>query len=305
MIKIKDKSKKREFLDRLIYAKQFNDDSYKVAFHIVNTCYKLVNGNYEKLYNIISRYLLDGEDVQVYLSHVLDQYDPAFYDMFRYNCFTQIEEVLIPEDMYFVKSGKRRLVTLKEYKFLLQRITKHVFKSKGCKSVMVNNYFLRSGLKGDYKEKTTKSLCRNKLAHMLQVLQKKQYLHITYNSKNQRVVQIGPDNPFYLLSSVPDVEEQQVSTHTDRVILELESNNKLLKSTMSLLQEEAEEARVKIDMLEGQVESLQREKELLTAMLCERDEEIERFTAVPDYKVEGSWITYDLDGYGPIKLSLN
>ena len=305
MLNIKDTSKKKEFLQNLIYAKQFNGDNYKLIFHIVNTCYKLIDGSVEKLSTIISWNSDNSQDNQLYLSDVLDRYDPAFSDMFRYNCFSQIKELLNPEDMYFLKSGKKRLVTLKEYKFLLQRITKHVFKSKGCKSVMVSNYFLCSGLNKDYKKKTTKSLCRNKLAHILQVLQKHQYLHITYNSKNQRVVQIGPKNPFYPLLSVPDVEEQEVSTQIERKVSELESNNKLLKSTMNLLREEFEEARVQVDMLGRQVESLQREKELLTVKLCERDEEIEKLTVVPDYEVEGSWITYNLDGYGPIKLSLN
>jgi hypothetical protein len=305
MIHIKDKSKKREFLDRLIYAKQFKGDDYKLIFHVVNTCYKLVDGNRNKFSKIISWYSSAGQDMQVYLSEVLSEYDPEFFDMFRYNCFTQIEEVLTPEDRYFIKSGKKRLVTLREYKFLLQRITKHVFKSKDCKSVMVNNYFLGSGLEEDYKKKTAKGLCRNKLAHILQVLQKHQYLHITYNHKNQRVVQIGPHNPFYLIDSVPDVEEQEVSTLTDRKVLELISENELLKSTISLLQEEFEEARVKIDMLDRQVESLQGEKDLWVEMLTERDEEIKQLTVVHDYEVEGSWITYNLDGYGPVKLSLN
>ncbi len=305
MIYIKDKSKKREFLNRLIYAKQFKGDDYKLVFHIVNTCYKLVDGSREKFSKIISWYSHGGQDTQAYLSKVLSDYDPIFHDMFRYNCFSQIEEVLTLEDMYFLKSGKHRLVTQKEFKFLLQRITKKVYNSKGCKSVITNNYFLNSGLKGKYKEMTTKALCRNKLAHILQVLQKHQYLYITYNHKSRRVVQIGPNNPFYLLSNVPDVEEQDVSTLTERKVSELTSKNKMLQSAVDLMRGELEEARIQTDTSDGQIESLQQKNDLLVNLLCERDEEIKQFTAVPDYKVEGSWATYNVEGYGPVRLSLN
>ena len=305
MIYTKKKGKEEEFLDRLVYAKQFKGDDYKLIFHIVNTCYKLVDGNRKKLSKIISWYSSGEEDTSAYLSNILSEYDPAFHDMFRYNCFSQIEEVVVTEDMYFLKSGKPRRVTLKEFKFLLQRITKKVFHSKGCKSVITNSYFLNSGLKEKYKEETTKALCRNKLAHMFQVLQKHQYLHIAYNNNSRRVVQIGANNPFYLLSSVPDVEKQAVSTLTERKVSELTSENAMLQSAVDLLRGELDEARMQADTSDGEIESLQQKNELLVNMLCERDERIEQFTAVPDYEVEGSWATYNLDGYGPVRLCLN
>lgn len=305
MLNIKDKSKKREFFDRLVYYKQFKRDDHKLVFHVVNACYGLVDGRRDRLSTIVSWYSSCQEVAEDYLSDVLSEYNPAYTDMFRYNCFSQIKEVLAPEDMYFLKSGKPRRVTLKEFKFLLQRITKHVFKSKGCKSVMTNSYFLGSGLEKTFKEKTTKALCRNKLAHILQVLQKHQYLHITNNNKNQRVVQIGPNNPFYMLSSVPDVEKQAVSTLTDRMIAELTSNNEMLQSAVDSLRGELAEAHTQADTSDGEIESLQQKNDLMINLLCEKDEEIKQLTVVPDYKVEGSWATYNLAGYGPVRVSLN
>ena len=305
MIKIKDKTKKREFLDRLIYAKQFKGDDHRLVFHIVNTCYKLVDGSVEKLSKIISWYSSGVEDTHTYLSELLGEYDPTYHNMFRYNCFSQIQEVLTPEDKYFLKSGKLRRVTVKEFKFLLQRITKKVFNSNGCKSVMTNKYFLGSGLEKEYKTKTTKALCRNKLAHILQVLRKHKYLHITHNNKNQRVVQLGPNNPFYLIASVPNVDGQEVSTLTDRKISQLTSENTLLQSSVDSLRGELDEARMQINTLGEENKSLQQNNDLLMNMLSERDERIEQLTAVPEYEVEGSWATYNSEGYGPVRLCLN
>jgi len=228
-----------------------------------------------------------------------------YHDMFRYNCFSQIQEVLTPEDQFFLKSGKSRRVTVKEFKFLLKRITKKVFNSKGCKSVMTNKYFLGSGLQKTFKAKTSKALCRNKLAHILQVLRKHKYLHITHNNKNQRVVQIGPNNPFYLIASVPDVDGQELSTLTDRKVSQLTSENILLQSSVDSLRGELDEARTRIDTLDEENGSLQQNNDLLMNMLSERDERIEQLTAVPEYEVEGSWATYNSEGYGPVRLCLN
>ncbi len=305
MIDIKDKSKKREFLDKLIYAKQFGGDDYRLVFHIVNACYSLADGRRDRLSKVISWHSTCQEVAEDYLSDVLSEYDPAYSDMFRYNCFSQIKEVLALEDMFFLKSKKPRRVTLKEFKFLLQRITKNVFNSKGCRSIMTNGYFLSSGLEKTFRKETAKALCRNKLAHMFQVLEKHQYLHITNNNKNQRVVQIGPNNPFYMLSSVPDVEKQAVSTLTERKFSQLTSENTMLQSAVDSLRGELDEARMQADTSDGEIGCLQQENELLVNMLCERDEEIKQLTAVPEYKVEGSWATYNLNGHGPVRLCLN
>ena len=294
MYKLKSKNTK-EFFDKLVYPKQFKGDIYQITFHVVNTCYGMLDGSKSYLAKIISVYSSPGENIGLYLSEVLSEFDPHKQNMFRYNCFTQIEERLSPEDMCFYTSGKKRLVTLKEYKFILQRVTQHVFKSKYHKSVLVNKFFLGSGFEKTYKIKTTKSLYSHKLTHVLQVLQKHGYLHITNNNKSQRVVQIGPNNPFYLIRSVPDVEAQDVNTKTDRMITGLTSENKMLQATIGLMREELTEANMQVDTLDEQIESLQHEK----------DEEIKQFTTIPDYKVEGSWATYNLKSYGPVRLSLN
>ena len=305
MINFKDESRKIEFANRLIYTKQFNGDAYRAVFHIVNTFYPIMNGDYNRLTNIVRNFITNKIKADQLLTMVLDKYAPNYGSMFRYDCFTEIDQHLTDDEMYFMQSGKRRLVTLREYKFLLKRITKNVYNSDGCKSILTNSYFHGEGIKEEYKKYAKKSFSSHKLTHILQIVQKHHYLHISYNSRNQRVVQIGPNNPFYLIDSVPDIEEQDVATKTDRMIARLTSENKVLQTAVDLLREELAEAHTRANTLGGQIESLQQENKLMLNSLCERDEEIKQFTVVPDYKVEGSWATYNLKGYAPVRLSLN
>ena len=83
----------------------------------------------------------------------------------------------------------------------------------------------------------------------------------------------------------------------------------MLQTAIELLREELAEAHTQADTLGEQVGSLQREYDLMLSSLCEKDEELKQFKTVPDYvpdyKVEGSWATYNLEGYGPVRLSLN
>jgi hypothetical protein len=214
------------FLKSVIYPEQFNKNESKLLYHIVNVCYTLLG--IKRLKIVVKMYCPDYNPTT--LESVLAKYDVHSDSLFRYDCFTHIRDVLVDEDMYFTRSGKKRVVTLNEYKFLLQRITRNLYLSPGCKSVMVNKFF--HTMKADYRKYSAKTLDDHKLAYILQVLQKHKYLHITYNSKYQRVVQIGPANPYYQLTKVPDLDKaeiQDVSTKTDREINQLRSDVRLLK----------------------------------------------------------------------------
>ena len=302
----KEKYNGKEFYKKIIYPEQFKNDTYKLAFHVVNSCYSgKENKDKKKYLGITSTYSVSNRKVILdCISKILEKYDSSKENRFRYDCFTHIQDIIQPEDMYFIKSNNKRFVILKEYKFMLQRITKHIYRSENKKSVVVNNYFLKSDFKNTYKEKTTKSLCRNKLAHIFQVLQKYNYLHITYNSKNQRVIQIGQNNPFYMLKPVPDVEEQEVYTQTDRIISKLTSDNEMLQSAVNTLRQELSDANSEKSQLEGNVKELQEKNELLIKMVEERDRDIEQFATVPDCKVDNSFVTYTFKDYSHV-ISLN
>jgi len=304
---LKENFSEEDFYDKLIYSKQFGDDNYKLVFHIVNVCLQIEKTK-KKLLKVISRYTNITQLTIENLNKILDSYDINQKDIFRLNCFTQIEELLSPEDMYFYKSikcDKKRLVTLNEYKFMLQRITKHVYRDKDRKVRMLNAYFLESGFEQTYKEKMTKSLDGNKLAHILKVLQKHNYLHITNNSKNERVVQIGPNNPFYMLKSVPDAEEQDVDTANDRMISKLVSENEMMKSAVKTLRQELTDALEQKDRLEGELEESQNKNDLLVEMIDERDKDLELFTSDLTYNTDGSFVACKLNDCIPVKLSLN
>ena len=313
MIKLKNnlsKTDRNQFWDNIIYSEQFKD-SYKTIFHIYNTCYLFVSGDKDKLKRIVTRYNQDIKEdvVQKQFDKISKKHNPEHATAFRFDCFSHIDQLLTEEDYYFIQVSKHRFVTLKEFKFLLQRITKNIYKSDNCSSVLTNKYFLESGLQVDYEKYTGKAISSHKLAYILQVMQKYNYLHIRYNTKNQRVVQIGLENPYYLLHGVPDVEEQAVATLTDRKFSHLVSENMMLQTVVELLREELAEANTQADTLGEQVESLQQENASMMNLLCEKDEELKQFKTVPDYvpdyKVEGSWVTYNLEGYGPVQLSLN
>jgi hypothetical protein len=218
------KNDPKVFLKSVIYPEQFKQDEYKILFHIVNVCFTLLG--LKRLMKVVEMYIPNYN--QKTLESVLEKHNKDSDSLFRYECFSHIRDILTDEDLYYTRSGKNRTVTIPEYKFLLHRITRNLYQSPGCKSVMVNKFF--HTMKDDFHKNSAKTLDTHKLAHILQVLHKHKYLHIIYNSKNQRVVQIGPANPYYQLTKVPDLDQavlQDVSTKTDREITQLRSELKL------------------------------------------------------------------------------
>ncbi len=254
------KNRARNFLDPVIYPKQFNNDEYKTIYHIVNVCYPLLG--LQNIPSAIKFYIPNYN--QGLLDLALEKYDQRGKTLFRYNCFTHLEDLLADQDMFFTRSGKKRKVNLKEYKFLLQRITKNLFGSKDCKSVMVNRMFWK--MKSEYYKYTNRHLDEHKLAFIFQVIHKHKYLHITYNSKNQRVAQIGPANPYYQLRKVPDIaksELQDVMSKTDREIIDLKTKVEILVqlrednlTTIISLQDEKDEALAELEKVRSANQSL-------------------------------------------------
>lgn len=302
MLELKGENRIENFYDKIIYAKQFGKKNHSLIFHITNTCYPIVKTK-KKLMEIISRYTTITKQTVNQLDAILEKYDKTKCEVIKYDCFTQIEEYLKTDDMCYYKSKKKRLVTLKEYKFILQRVTKNIRKSDSHICVLVNNYFLKSGFEVKYKEVTTKSLCGNKLTYILQVLQKHNYLHITNNYKNQRVIQIGPNNPFYMLKCIPYVEEQVVGTNTDRMIAKLVSEDEMLKSAIKSLREELSDTLEQKNSLEGDVQELQLKNNTLMEMLAER-ENTEQLADIT-YKTEGAFVVCKVGDCSPVKFSLN
>lgn len=289
----KNAKKIRDFLDPVIYPKQFNNDEYKIIYHIVNICYPLIG--LDSIPPVIKHYIPNYN--QGLLDMALENYGMPGKTLFRYNCFSHIEGVLSDQDMSFTGSGKKRHVKIKEYKFLLHRITRNLYNSALCKSIMVNKMFWK--MKAEYYQYTVRHLGGHKLAFILMVLHKHKYLHITYNSKNQRVVQIGPANPYYQLKKVPDIAESQlqnVVSKTDREIIELKSIVKMLEqvrdeylATNISLHEEKDKALEELenvkssckDLIEIHEKCMSENNKLRTQIQIEKDKHIGTFH---DYK---------------------
>ncbi len=277
------KNKARDFLDPVIYPKQFNNDGYKTIYHIVNVCYPLLGP--ERIPKVIKLYIPHYNPELVDMA--LEKYGARGKTLFRFQCFSHIEGLLTDKDMFFTRSGKKRKVKIKEYKFLLHRITRNLYGSTQCKSVMVNKMFWK--MKPEYYQYSSRYLDEHKLAFILQVLHKHKYLHITYNSKNQRVVQIGPANPYYQLRKVPDISEselQDVMSKTDKDMLELRSKVKMMEqatdshlTTIISLQEERDKAMAELGkarsinqtLLEIHEEYVAENKQLRTQIQTEKD----------------------------------
>ena len=112
----KDQYTEEAFLGKIIYPIQFGGGTYKLAFHIVNTCYTGKGKDAIKYYmRITSMYSVSSRDVIYHdIIRILEKYDRTKKNRFRYDCFSHIQDILQPEDMCFLKNDKKRLVTLKE-----------------------------------------------------------------------------------------------------------------------------------------------------------------------------------------------
>ena len=265
------KQQRTEFYNRIVYPEQFNGSAVKLIYHIYNVFYPITNGDAGYIKRVVQIYLPDTAEqiIDKHLQAVASKYnDEKSSNIIRFDCFTCIQQDLTEQDMFFEHSNKHRKVTLAEFKFILRRATAKVYKSGGS-ATMVNNYFMKAGFKAEYFKYTGKALSPNKITHIMQVLQKYNYLHITYYDGRSRVVQLGFNNPFYVLHGIPEVDEQQVTTKADRTIVHLAEQVKMLQSGLDSLKEELEHANT-------EVEKLLDEKELLVNLMTERDEEIEQ-----------------------------
>lgn len=278
-MELKDNTRKHEFAEKVIYKKQFKGDNYKLIYHIVNSFYKLLDGNRQVLAKILLKYVQDSNaNIKKITTEVFSKYDRSQSQLVCYNCFSHIKDILTEEDLAFSHAGKKRFIQLNEIKFILYRITKHLVDTSGCRSILTNNYFLESGFRNTYKEKTMKSLSAHKLAQILQVLAKIQYLYITYNTKSQRVVQIGPNNPYYLLSCVPNLDEQEMASNSGRKFDLLKSEKAALQSALTVIRKELDDANKKIEQLEQELNSYQSKYDDLVEMVLEKEKTIEELT---------------------------
>lgn len=215
------KQQEKEFYNRIIYPEQFNGSAVKLTYHVYNVFYPMTGGSEDKIKKVVQNYLPDTAEyiIDKHLQAVASKYDATKSgNVIRLDCFTCIQQELTDTDMYFEHSTIHRKVTLAEFKFILQRATARVYKAGGS-TPLVNNYFMGKGLKAEYCKYTGRAISTNKIAHIMQVLAKYNYLHVTYHSSGSRVVQLGSNNPFYVLRGIPEVDEQMVTTKTDRTLV--------------------------------------------------------------------------------------
>ncbi len=266
------KNKAIKFFDKVIYPTQFAGDTYKLIFHIVNLFYPICKGNIERIKVLVSAYIRNYDAGQ--LNEILEKYEYAKQNMFRLNSFTHLTDILQPDDYKF--RNATRNVTLKEFQFIAQRITQNLYKSEGCKSVIVTEYFLnekhnrgsdtKTGLPVEYHRYTKRQITKHKVIHIIHVLAKYKYFNQTYSNTNQRILQIGPANPYYELTEVPDITTEDivhVRTQEDRKMQELNSAMKTVTDALRKEQESSKNQSVYIQQIEQDNYELKKEIEIL------------------------------------------
>lgn len=139
------------------------------------------------------------------------------------NSFSFLEDVLKESDyeFYIGKDRRRYTVTLKEYKYVLKKITSIILRDLYGSHFVTYSYFCSTpAVYQEYRKVTGKSgRDRNKLAYIFAQLERHRLIHRTTNEKHVTVMQIGPENPYYMLKQVPDIPEEQLNEVPRKKIL--------------------------------------------------------------------------------------
>ena len=102
---------------------------------------------------------------------------------------------------------------------------------------------------------------------------------------------------------VSQVEVDEIRTDLFEAVKQIETM--VPKDDYTKIQSELDEANRKTDALEQRVEYFQEQNDGLTEMILKKREAEEQLKAYQYDEVEGSWVEYSGEGYGPVRLSLN
>lgn len=210
MLKLKNKEKEYHvnFLRRILDLSHFSSSKEKEPF-IIRTLKGL---DYPDPYirNVLRKKV--GRD---YTNDQLDKLMGDYIGDFKSICdlgnFTKDLQILDGEAYRFsIGKGEKsrfRTILLKEYQFILCRLTRKIYKDKKHNTFISYKYFTSTGAADGYKERTKRSVSVNKLNHIYKVLE--YYRFIKRNFTNGKAVsyQIGPANPYYCLACIPDIDK--------------------------------------------------------------------------------------------------
>ena len=226
---LKDSTSKAalEYFDKVIYPEQFQGKgrTARLQNHII----QIVKGHSlpsATALCLLRRYVRP-DYTKEQLLEVSSDYNQSWKSICNYDYFTKAIDVLDDEAFeFYTRAGNntyRRTIKPIEYRFVLNKLSTIIYKNlnSGSKSGVVYNYFLKksSGITDNYKKVCNRAVDKKKLTHMFKHLEHHKLILRVGNAKNSYDYHIGPANPMYALSIVPDLDESQlreINFKTDR-----------------------------------------------------------------------------------------
>jgi len=243
------KNKEMIFFRKVLYPKQFSSPK-KFTKHLLDIFYPLYQHNEgsTKVKEVAALYLRKAGDSyeRLLLTSLLDGYNPYLKvvesvwmrhnpkdDTFiNWRCFTHLNEVFSDDDYKYIQGKRVKGTKLMEYQFIAQKIVHRLWKSDYQPTMMTNSYFKAMGRA--YSKYTERKFNARKLAHILKVLQKYEYFHVEMNSKGQRVIQIGKENPYYQLVGVPSISStDSIQTTLSKQLRMKDDKIRMLETALS------------------------------------------------------------------------
>jgi hypothetical protein len=211
--------------------KDFKKDS-DFYFHLLNVITPIFGFDKAKLY--VETYELNPEHSKIFerLCNKFNEHkNPLVQERLFYVCMDRVSS----DDLKFYKgkSLKIRYIQKNELIFILKTICSAVYRNiqKDIPTKLAYKYFLDDKTKASYITKTTKSLDSNKLAHILNVLEKYKLIHRKKDNRSRNIFFVGKQNPLYLLKAFKDIEE------ANEIELSLEQQNRELKAKIEMFEE--------------------------------------------------------------------
>jgi len=244
-----------DYFDTVIYPDQFKqvkNGTLKLQNHIIQITKG--HGISDKgILQLLRRYV-SPDYTHKQMLEALAGYNQSWKSICNYDYFTKTIEVLDDEAFEYYTGSKNYRRTIKpiEYRFVLNKLSTIIFKNSknGRKSGVAYDYFLKeeSGITDDYKKVCHKSIIRSTLNHILKHLEHHKLIHRVGNARNSYYYHIGPANPMYALSIVPDLDDSELN----QVNL-LTAKEREYRDAMTAVLAENEKLKARVAELEAQL----------------------------------------------------
>ncbi|MCK4259881.1 MAG: hypothetical protein KAX49_12945 [Halanaerobiales bacterium] len=132
------------------------------------------------------------------------------YNLCHNRIFKNVISCIPDEELYYFKGKSKRRTTHNEVLWILKAICSAILKNNYRKTLLVDKYFLNDKTKAHFKKDNSRSLDKNKYAHIKSLLNKYGLVHVIYESSNSSTKKytnflIGNNNPLYMIEGVPSI----------------------------------------------------------------------------------------------------